>query len=320
MDENKSNFRKELILVLVDKLVIAIIILAIGFFINKTLKNIEQGNTKETEYLKNQLSTERENTQNLFSIYRDSIQNNFLAEQQNIESYFSIITDNIARNESNRHEERMQELQKDNKIETDRLSADNIIRNELIRKSSEVIAEVWTTLYGIKNITRIIQEKRRVVFSKEIEELISSINFLNIKGIDVIDEIESKNQLTCMFILDVNQSKVEEQRSSTYELDPSAFNTHGKDNQVVMHYDKVTNTTLRYLMFVDWESMRSANKEDDEVTQSTSDYISIDSVRNFQINLYYEIIGENYMSITQKIDEAVFQPPNRSDLITDQKL
>lgn len=212
MNEKKESFLQKLLLTLVDKLLIAVILLIAAFFINKKLEAIKLDNQqllqqqkqefeKEKEIIARAYNEEWEAKEKKYQEDRAKNRRDYLEERAALERIYNEQRQDLVRENNQMHAERLVEIKANHdqrltelKLMHDErlaeLKTEVTLNSDLVKTSIEKIGEAWKKLNELNEFSEIYEKKLIEKNRKILNEYDSIIN-TNLAQLNQFQRIEA---------------------------------------------------------------------------------------------------------------------------------
>jgi len=168
-----NSFFRQIILALVDKLAIAAILAVIGFYVEKTLREIDDNNNIKLEKLKNEFVRENIKKEQAYLISQDSLgkvyetkgkenDRDYLEKKAMLDREYSERRDDFIRLEDQKNRERKDDIESQRQIFIENLKLQNSMNIGLIRTSLEKSALIWDKV----NVVNALSIEFKIKFEK----------------------------------------------------------------------------------------------------------------------------------------------------------
>lgn len=174
--DKKESFSQKILIVVIDKLAIGLLILLVGFFLNKTLSSYEFRSNLQLEEFRKSFDLKLQGNENQFLIIRDSLSRDFelqkirakksweelereyLNKRQEIERQYVKDREDLMRRDEQSHQERLLSLKNEFSFQLENLKLERQLTNRWINNSIEKIADCWEGINEVNFESELLQD------------------------------------------------------------------------------------------------------------------------------------------------------------------
>lgn len=186
--ENPKEFKYQLYITLIDKLVIALVLVLVAYFIDRSLTRLETQEAEKMETFKGELAQERQSYQNQFTLMRDSLEREFKNYQLLNERIYKRDRSDLIRRENQFYKERNLYIENQHRLALESQKQNNSFSSYLTKASVESIALTWSEINKLSIGSRVVQEN--LIDFEELIEANFDIPVEGLEGLNTVREFE----------------------------------------------------------------------------------------------------------------------------------